>query len=175
MVWAQQQGEPTPEQRAQFVEVKRIIVKGTRLPTLSVIRVMGLKAGDQVNDASVNAACHRLQSTGLIKSVDYQYLLYPDKPGAELVLTIADEPKLVPGSIEPKQDSDALWTALKSVDPMFTDTLPPNEKAISFYAHNFDACLKRIGRTDEYVAPKLEGKPGEEPSGVIFQVRKYKN
>lgn len=175
IVWAQEQPEPTPQQRAQLVEVKRIIVKGTRLPSLSVVRIIGLKAGDQVNDASITVACHRLQSTGLIKSVDYQYLLYPDNPGAELVLTIVDEPKLVPASIEPKQDADALWAALKSVDAMFSETLPPNEKSISFYARNFDARLKRLGRADEYVAPKLQGNPGEEPSAVVFQIKKYKN
>jgi len=175
VVFAQEPSQPTPEQRAQLAEVKRITVKGTRLPALSVVRVMGVQAGDRVNDASVNAACHRLQSTGLIKSVDYQYLLFADKPGVELALTIVDEPHLVPASIEPKQDSDALWTALKSVDPMFTDTLPPNERAISFYARNFDACLKRMGRADEYVAPKLLGNPGEEPAGVVFQIKKYKN
>jgi Surface antigen variable number repeat len=163
--------EPTPEQRAQFVEVKRIIVKGTRLPTFSVIKVIGIQAGDHVNDASVNAACHRLQSTGLIKSVNYEYLLYPDKPGAELVLTIVDEPMLVLALTEPKQNSDVLWAALRSVDPMFTDTLPPNEKALAFYARNFDACLKNMGRPEEYVAPKLQGTPGGLPSLSCSRLR----
>src|SRR5947209_10568485 len=126
---ANPRSEPSPQDKAKLVKVNRIFVAGTRIPSLSVIRVMGIKSGDAVNDEIVNKACHRLQSTGLIKSVDYQYLVYPDKPGVQLTLTVADEEPLVPASIQPKGDADALWSALKELDPLFTQQLPPDEKA----------------------------------------------
>lgn len=166
--------QATEQQKAQIIELKRIVVTGTRLPSLSVIALMNLKAGDKVNDALINTACHRLQSTGLVKSIDYQYLLYPDQPGATLTLTVVDEDKLVPATIEPKEDSDALWTALTKVSPLFTETLPPNERAIAFYEHNFDKCLHAMGRTEEYVGAKLVGDPGQDPTAVVFAVKKYK-
>ena len=72
---------PTEQQRQQIVQIEHIVANGSRLPIFSIIKVIGVKAGDKVNDSAVNSACHRLQSTGLIKSVDYQYLMYPDKPG----------------------------------------------------------------------------------------------
>lgn len=173
-LWSQEAVEPTPEQLAQFVQIKHIAVKGTRLPALSVVRIIGIQSGDQVNDASVKKACYRLQSTGLIKSVAYEYLLYPDKTEADLTLTIVDEPALVPLIIEPKRDSELLSKALTALDPLFTTTLPLNEKAIGFYARNLTACLRRMGRDDEYAAPKLQGNPGETPTGVIFEIKKRK-
>jgi outer membrane protein assembly factor BamA len=168
------QSQGSPEGRAQIVQVQRIFVKGTRLPSLSVIRIMGLKAGDQVDDAIVNAACHRLSSTGLVKSVDYQYAVFPDKPGVQLTLTVVDEAQLVPASIQPEQDQEAIWAALKQVDPLFGPELPPNVKALDFYSKNLTGCLKRMGRTDEYAAARLVGKPGEDPTAVVFEIKKYK-
>ena len=75
-------------------------------------------------------------------------------------------------SIQPQSDVDALWAVIKRLDPLFGEELPPNDKALGFYSNNLTSCLKRMGGTDEYAAAKPVGKPGETPTGIVFEIKK---
>ena len=158
----------------RLLEVESIHVQGTRLTSNSVIRLSGIKLHDRVNDRIVNAACHRITATGLVKSVDYAYDAYPDRPTVTLKLTIVDEAPRLPAKIRPSADEDWLWASLEAVDPLFTRELPPTEKALAFYSKNFDKCLEVKGRSNEYVASDVTADTSGKLTGIVFQVRQYK-
>ncbi len=140
--------EPAQTPAERLMEVEGIRVKGTRLPSDSIIRLLGIKLHDKVNDRIVNIACHNIAATGLVKSVDYVYDAYPDRPGVVLNLTVADEGPLLPASIKPAAEESTLWSSLEALDPIFTRELPPTEKALAFYAKNLEKCRQANGRAN---------------------------
>ena len=158
----------------KLVDIEKIEVKGTRLPGESVIRLSGIKLHDKVNDLAVNIACHKITGTGLVKTVDYGYDVYPDRPGATLTLTLADEGGLLPASIQPVADENGLWASLQASDPIFTRELPPTEKALAFYAKNIEKCLQASGRQNEYAAANVTADAAGKLTGVVFEIRRYK-
>lgn len=158
----------------RLMEVERITVSGTRLASESVIRLSGIKLHDNVNDLIVNKACHNITATGLVRSVDYAYDAYPDRPGIDLILKIRDEEPLLPGMIKPKADEDLFWSALQSIDPIFTRDLPPTERALAFYTKSLDKCLHNMGRINEYFASDVIADSTGKLTGIIFEIRKYK-
>lgn len=157
----------------KLVELDKVDVQGSRLPSQSIIRLSGLKLHDKINDPIVNEACRKITATGLVKSVEYAYDMYPDRPGVSLTLKVVDEAPLLPAKIKPEADDVALWPALQKLDPMFTKQLPRTEKALSFYSQNLERCLQSIGRPNEYAAPKINGS-NENPSDILFEIRQYK-
>jgi hypothetical protein len=97
------------------------------LPADSAIRLSGLAVGQDVKDLIVNGASHKITSTGLVKTVDYGYQLYPDKPGVVLTLALEDERPFFPAVIKPENEAERLRSCLESADPLFTRELPaPN-------------------------------------------------
>ncbi len=157
------------------MDVESIQVKGTRLPAPSIIRLTGIKLHDRVNSLIVNAACQKITATGLVKNVDYAYNAYSDRPGVTLVLTVTDEKLLLPATIKPEADSEALWSALKSRDPIFTRDLPPTEQALDFYANNIEKCLQSMGRDNEYAKADVTADSTGKLTAIIFSIRQYKS
>ena len=159
----------------RVVEIQRINVTGTRCPANSIIALSGLKRHDKVSEIDVNAARNRITATGLFKSIGYTYDAYPDHPGIVLNLAVVDERPLVPSSIEPAAEEAVIWTALQTMDPIFTRQMPPTEKAITFYEKSIEKCLRAKGRDDEYAAGKAIGPAQGTPSGIVFVIRRYKS
>jgi hypothetical protein len=153
--------------------LEKIEVRGTRLPAESIINLSGLKVGDKVNDLIVNNALHKITATGLVKTVDYAYDVYPDRPTAVLELTVGDERPLLPARIEPQADAEALWKCLQA-DPIFTRELPRTEKALAFYSAAVESCLRAQGRSDEYAASSVMADASGNAQSIIFRVRRYK-
>ena len=123
---------PPQTETSKFFEVERINVSGTRIPGNSLVALSGIKLHDKVNELIVNTACHKITATGLFKTIDYSYDAYPDRNGVVLNLILADEGPLLPASIKPEADENAIWTSLQTMDSIFTRQLPPTEKAIAF-------------------------------------------
>lgn len=162
----------TPEDK--LVEVEKINVQETRLPSDSLIRLSGIKLHDKVNNLIVNAACQKIAATGLVKSVSYAYDAYPDRPGVDLVLIVTDEGPLLPATIKPAADESWLWPALQARDPIFTRELPPTEKALDLYSKNLEKCLQAKGRNNEYANADVMADPSGKLIGVVFEIRQYK-
>src|SRR5436190_7524592 len=102
------QNSPAPEPNKEvdphkMYQLTGFEVNGTRLPTNSVIRLSGLKAGQMINYDIVNEACHRITSTGLVSLVDYAYILQPSKSAVVLSLKVTDEVPLLPSKIYPPE------------------------------------------------------------------------
>jgi hypothetical protein len=159
----------------KLVEVESIKVTGTRLPADSVTRLSGIKLHDRVNDLIVNTACHKITATGLVKTVDYAYDTYPDRLGVVLNLTIADEGPLLPASIRPAAEENALWSSLQTLDPIFTRELPPTEKALAFYSKNLEKCLQMNGHANEYASSSVTADSKGKLIGIVFEIRQYKS
>lgn len=159
----------------KVVEIDRINVTGTRCPANSIITLSGLKLHDKVKEIDVNAACHKVSATGLFKSIDYTYNAYPDRPGVDLNLAVVDEGPLIPASIKPAGEEAVIWTGLQAMDPIFARQMPPTEKAIAFYEKGIEKYLRANGRDDEYAAATVTGAAQGNPSGIIFEIRKYKS
>ena len=164
---------PSPPQAAKLVRIDAIQVSGSRLPADSVIRLSGLAVGQSVNDLMVNTACHKITATGLVKTVDYGYQVYPDKPGAVLTLTLQDEQPLFPAVIAPAADADRLWACLQSADPLFTRELPRTERALNYYSGAIERCLKASGRDNEYTAAHVTGDAEGNAKEIVFEIRRY--
>jgi hypothetical protein len=172
LVFARQELAQTPADK--LLEVESIRVNGTRLPSDSVIRLSGIKVHDKVNDRIVNAACHKITATGLVKTVDYAYDAYPDRPGVVLNLTLSDEGPLLPSSIKPDGEENTLWSSLQALDPIFTRELPPTEKALAFYSKNLERCLQTNGRPNEYAGASVTADSSGNLIGIVFEIRQYK-
>src|SRR5438477_10975796 len=134
---------PDPD---KLVELDGFDVKGTRIPAESIIRLSGLKVGQQVNYSIINDACHKITSTGLVKMIDYAYERYPEKSGVILSLTVTDELPLFSAKIIPPEDTDRIWACLQSADPIFTRELPNTRAALNFYSSNINRCIEIHGQ-----------------------------
>ncbi len=135
--WGQEPREGAPGDAKKLVKIRRIVVEGTRLPTLSVIRLAEIKAGDEVDFPKLQKALHKVTQTGLINSIDFEYESLPDKETDVILHLICTDAKpLAKASIQiPKVNEDDVWAWLsEQADPLFTRELPATEAAIGLYS-----------------------------------------
>lgn len=147
-------------------------VKGTRLPAQSVIRLSGLKVGQQVNYDMLHEASKKITSTGLVKTIDYGYDLAPGQAGVRLSLNLVDELPLLPAKIMPVEDTDKIWGCLQSADPIFTRELPNTKAAIEFYSQNIERCITIHGQQDAYVSPTVACDSQGKALEIVFDIRR---
>jgi hypothetical protein len=168
--YASAQNSPPPDPD-KLVELDGFDVKGTRIPAESIIRLSGLKIGQQVNYSIINDACHKITSTGLVKMIDYAYEKYPEKSGVILSLTVTDELPLFSAKIIPPEDTDKIWGCLQSADPIFTRELPNTRAALNFYSSNINRCIEIHGQHDAYVHASVACDVHGNASEIIFHIR----
>lgn len=135
----------------KLVPLKGFDVKGTRIPAESIIRLSGLKVGQEVNHPIINEACRKITSTGLVKSIDYGYDVAPGSPAVILSFNVVDELPLLPAKIVPAEDSEKIWGCLQAADSIFTRELPNTKEAMEFYRANIERCITAHGQHDAYV------------------------
>ena len=134
--FGQEAKEGTAGDAQKLVTIRRIIVEGTRLPTLSVVRLAQIRAGDQVNFMKLRNALHKVTQTGLISNIDFQYESLPDSETDVIVhLKCTDVKPSAKASIQiPNVNEEDVWTWLVQLDPLFTREMPPTEAAIRLYS-----------------------------------------
>ena len=167
---ASAQNSPPPDP-SKLVEIGGFDVKGSRIPADSIIRLSGLKAGQQANYSIIDAACHRITSTGLVKMIDYAYETFPGKSGVVLSLTLTDELPLFPAKVVPPEDADKIWGCLQAADPIFTRELPNTRAALNFYSANINRCIEIHGQHDAYVHASVACDVHGNASEIIFDIR----
>lgn len=147
---AQEAKERSAGDAKKLVTIKRIVVEGTRLPSLSVIGLAQVKAGDQVNFASLYASVQKVTKTGLISNVSFEYESLPDKETDVILhLNCTDIKPSAKASIQvPKVNEEEVWTWLSQVDPLFTRELPPTEAAIRLYSRYIEKYMESHGTPD---------------------------
>src|SRR6266849_3961878 len=132
---AQDAKEATAGDAQRLVKIQRIIVEGTRLPALSVIRLAQIKAGDQVNFVKLHAAMQKVTQSGLIGNIDFEYESLPDQETDVILhMKCTDVKAAAKASIQiPNVNEDDVWNWLTEVDLLFTRDMPANEAAIRIY------------------------------------------
>ncbi len=166
-----QQPPSPPADQDKLVQLSGIDVKGTRLPGDSIIRLSGLKLGQQINYRMVDEACRKITSTGLIKTINYGYQVQPDRPGVVLSLRIVDESPLLPAKILPAEDTEKIWGCLQAADSIFTRELPNTKGALAFYKLNIERCITSHGQTDAYVSPSVACDAKGVATQIVFDIR----
>lgn len=102
-----------------------------------MIRLAQIKAGDQVNFATLFASIQKVTKTGLTSNIEFDYKSLPGKE-TEVVLHLkcTDVKPTAKASIQiPKINEDDVWIWLTRLDPLFTREMPPTEAAIQLYSH----------------------------------------
>ena len=176
---AQEAKEGAVGDARKTVTIKRILIEGTRLPPLSVIKLAQIKAGDEVNFLKLNAAMQKVTQTGLIGKIDFEYESVPDG-GTDVILHMlcADVNPSAKASIQiPNVNEDDVWTWLAAIDPLFTRDMPPNEAAIRLYSHWIGKYLETHGQPNfmenaAVIADGSNSSGGTAVDRLVFKVRK---
>jgi len=177
----QQATEGSAGDAQKLVKIQKIIVEGTRLPALSVIRLAQIKAGDEVNFIKLRGAMQKVTQTGLINNIDFEYESAADKE-TEVVLHMkcTDVKPAAMASIQiPNVNEDEVWKWLIEVDPLFTREMPPTEAAIRLYSHWITKYM------ESHDAPKFQEKfaitavassssGGNAPDRLVFRMTKLR-
>jgi hypothetical protein len=163
----------------KLVTIRRIFVEGTRLPTLSVVRLAELKVGDQVNFLKLQGALQKVTKSGLISNIDFEYESLPDKE-TEVVLHMkcTDVVPTAKATIAiPQVDENDVWVWLGQVDSLFTRDMPPTEAAIRFYSFWIGKYMEAHGVPDfqkgfAIVADASSSTGGTDTDRLLFKVAK---
>jgi outer membrane protein assembly factor BamA len=131
----------------RVVTIRRITVQGTRLPTLSVIGLAQIKAGDQMNFDKLRRALQKVTASGLISNIDFDYESLPDREtDVVLHLKCTDVKATAKASMQiPKVNEEDVWNWLGQMDALFTREMPANEAAIRLYSHGIGKYLESHG------------------------------
>jgi outer membrane protein insertion porin family len=105
-----------------------------RISKDDVVKLSGLKIGEEVTPAALDPAANRINSTGLFRSVQYRYTTANGKLDA--IFELEDEAWTLPVVFDNFvwfQDSEVLAAVTRDV-PTFNGTLPANETASQYVA-----------------------------------------
>jgi hypothetical protein len=174
--WEPQAVEGAAGDAQKMVKIKRIVVEGTRLPHLSVIRLAQLQAGQEVNFLTVQTALQKVSKVGLIENIDFEYESVPDAD-TEVILRLRcrDFAPSAKAKIEiPNVAEDEVWKWLAGVDPLFTREMPPTEAAIRLYSFWIGKYFESHGQPDfqkthAVIADASSSKGGAETDLLVFK------
>jgi hypothetical protein len=161
----------SPPDPKKLVQIDGFKVNGSRIPAESIIRLSGLKVGQTVNYSIINAACHKITTTGLVKMINYGYDVAPGEKGIILSFNVVDEMPLLPARIVPAEDADKIWGCLQTADPIFTRELPNTRAAMDFYSANIERCIEVHGQQDAYVHATVPCDRTGKPAEILFDIR----
>jgi outer membrane protein insertion porin family len=128
--------------------LESVTLEGTSLTKEFVLDLAGLRIGAPINKSGIEAACARLQESGIFQSINYRY-----GPGSNhgyaLTLSVADQGILMAAAIDlPGVDENEIWEWLASQYPAFRRKVPANDAAQQFIAT----------KIEQHLGPKLAGR-----------------
>jgi outer membrane protein assembly factor BamA len=138
--------------RRPLVEIK--VTGNARLAATAIIAASGLRAGQTVTQAGLDAAAQKLADTGFFASVSYRY--DPKTAGAvtgyAVTLQISEEAARAAVDLDiPGQDAERLWQQLKSADGFIDRQMPNNERASVHYKRAIESVLRQSNCPEEIV------------------------
>jgi outer membrane protein assembly factor BamA len=138
---------PVCAQPARF-NLDTVTVEGASMPGDIVLTIAGLHVGDKIDKADIEAACGKLQESGLFESIEYSYKPASDS-GYALTLSLIPQSKTSAAAIDiPGADENEIWRWLVSQYPSFDHRVPSAGAAQQFVAL----------RIEEHLGPSLHGK-----------------
>jgi hypothetical protein len=153
---------------AQTFPLESVEIEGnTRITKDAVIRFSGLRIGEPIDKASIEAACGRLQDTQLFEQISYKY-----RPGAkrgyEVTLTVSDLGRLTDAAIDlPGIDEAEYWRWMKTISPAFDHKVPG--PAQDFLAKQIEQHAG-AALNGQHVVARLEQDVGTGRSLLSFQL-----
>jgi hypothetical protein len=152
------------------ITIAGIQVEGTHLPADSVVRLLGLKVGQTVDDDQLLAACDKVSRTGLVADIDYSFRPMPDHSGSVVIFKLWDEMPLLPASVFPKENETAVWSCLQGADPIFARQLPNTTNALKFYVANLDRCITQTSERPLHAEAKVRCDENLKPAAIEFRI-----
>lgn len=135
--------------------IMQIKVAGAqRLPTAAVIAASGLRVGQTVNHAQLDAAAQKLADTGFFASVSYAYdpKTVGGVTGYALTLQVSETASRSTLELDISGvDAELLWQQLKSADGLLDPQMPNNERASAYYKRAIEAALRKLNHPEEIV------------------------
>ncbi len=129
--------------------LESVTLTGTVLPRQSVLEISELRLGTPIDKSAIEAACARLNDSGLSASIGYRYAPSPNH-GYTLTLTLADQTPLVDAAIDvPGVNEDLVWRWLTARYPPFDHKVPGDDAAQRFLAKTLQ----------EHLQASLDGQP----------------
>ncbi|MFY9746941.1 MAG: POTRA domain-containing protein [Acidobacteriaceae bacterium] len=156
---------PAPLARAQKYVPKKIVFSGTTASQAELLAVSGLKPGDTLGQAEIQAAAQKLIDTGLFTDVRFAF------DGVELNYSLKPVTNMEPVSYAnfPWWDNGALNAAVAAKVPLFHGSVPPESGMQQQVATALTALLaeKGVKATVSAVPAKDEAM---KDAGVEFHV-----
>src|ERR1039457_2692799 len=144
----------TPLALAQHPVAQIKVAGNARLAATAVIAASGLRVGQIVTRAQLDAAAQKLADTGVFASVSYRYdpKAAGGVTGYALTLQVTEEAARTPVELDiPGQDAERLWQQLKSADALIDRQMPNNERASAYYKRAIEAVLRKSNHPEEIV------------------------
>lgn len=135
-----------------IVEIK--VAGSERLAPAAVIAASGLRIGQAVTRAELDAAAQKLFETGFFSSVNYRYdpTAAGGPAGYGVTLEITEEAARTPVELDiPGLDAEQLWQQLKSADGFIDRQMPNNDRASDYYKRAIEAALRKSNHAEEIV------------------------
>jgi len=135
------------------------VTGNARVKAAAVIAASGLRAGQQVSRAELDATVQKMFDTGFFSGVNYRYDLKTTAgvTGYIVTLQVTEEALQTPVELDiPGQDPEQLWRQLKAADDLIDRQIPGNDRASAYFAHVVEGVLRKSGHPDE-IMMKTEG------------------
>jgi len=148
--------------------LESVSVQGSVLSSHVIEQIAGLRLNAPIDKAGLEAACKRLEQSGIFSSVAYHYDTGP-KHGYALTLNLTDQPARAAAVIDiPGVGEDEVWTWLGSEYPNFVRRVPEVDQAQQFLAHEIE---RHLGPSlaGQHVVARFESDLATRSQVVVFQ------
>ena len=160
---------PSAAAKTSALVIETIRVEGgNRLTESELVRLSGIKPGDEPTKAIFDAARDRLLATGCIETVSWRYGPTPSNQGYEATISITEADQFLPWAIDRLPLTEAEFAAAASKElPCFAKEIPTYERYLLQATELVQKLLTAKGVTEEAAAKVglLDGKS----IAVVFQ------
>ena len=121
--------------------LESVTIQGSVVSRAAILDAAGLQLGMGIDKPHIDAACTRLQASGIFESINYNYAPAP-KGGVALTLILADPHVLSNASIDvPGLNEAETWDWLKTQYPNFDRKIPGAQGAQEYLAKTIEQHL----------------------------------
>jgi len=148
--------------------LESVAIQGSLVTQSAILEIAKLKVGEVIDKAGIEAACKRLQESGLFSSISYRYAPGPKK-GWALTVVLGDQAPLLGATIDvPGADEGEAWRWLAGKFGRFDRQAPQEDSAQKFLAGQLEGHLAGSLR-GQRLAVRMETDFNTGKSSVSFQ------
>ena len=137
------------------IPLESVTATGTSIPQSLILELAGLHPGALIDPPAIDAACKRLEQTGLFGSIAYRYAPGPNK-GYAVTLTLTEQAPLSEAAIDvPGADEAEAWQWLAARFHRFDHQIPQADSAQQFLTRELERHLSPALR-GQHLTTRLE-------------------